>query len=44
MNTDKDEATARIEDSSKTVTDIELFAIAEALEVDINELYKPTIT
>lgn len=29
----------RIEDYSRTVTDIELFAIAEALGVDPNELY-----
>lgn len=41
MNTEKDEETARIEDRSKTVTDIELFAIAKALEVDIKELYSP---
>ena len=31
---------SRIEDYSRTVTDIELFAIAEALGVDIRELYK----
>ncbi len=31
---------SRIEDYSRTVTDIELFAIAEVLEVDIKELYK----
>lgn len=30
---------SRIEDYSRTVTDIELFAIAEALGVDIKELY-----
>ena len=30
---------SRIEDFSRTVTDIELFAIAEALGVDIKELY-----
>jgi transcriptional regulator with XRE-family HTH domain len=30
---------SRIEDYSRTVTDIELFAIAEALGVDPNELY-----
>lgn len=35
---------SRIEDRSGTVTDIELFAIAEVFSVDINELYKPTIT
>ena len=29
---------SRIEDYSRTVTDIELFAIAEALEVEIKEL------
>ena len=31
---------SRIEDYSRTVTDIELFAIAEALGVDPIELYK----
>ena len=30
---------SRIEDYSRTVTDIDLFAIAEALGVDIKELY-----
>ena len=30
---------SRIEDFSRTVTDIELFAIAEVLGVDPNELY-----
>ena len=30
---------SRIEDYSRTVTDIELFAIAEALGVDFKELY-----
>jgi transcriptional regulator with XRE-family HTH domain len=30
---------SRIEDYSRTVTDIELFAIAEVLSVDIAELY-----
>ncbi len=30
---------SRIEDYSRTVTDIELYAIAEVLGVDINELY-----
>lgn len=30
---------SRIEDFSRTVTDIELFAIAKALGVDIKELY-----
>lgn len=30
---------SRIEDCSRTVTDIELFAIAEALGVDPKELY-----
>ena len=30
---------SRIEDFSRTVTDIELFAIAEALGVDPNELH-----
>ena len=30
---------SRIEDYSRTVTDIELYAIAEVLEADINELY-----
>ncbi|MBQ7907198.1 MAG: helix-turn-helix transcriptional regulator [Clostridia bacterium] len=29
---------SRIEDQSRTVTDIELFAIAKALRVDINDL------
>ena len=31
---------SRIEDQSRTVTDIELFAIAEALGVDIGSLYR----
>lgn len=31
---------SRIEDRSRTVTDIELFAIAEALSVDPKELYR----
>ena len=31
---------SRIEDRSRTVTDIELFAIAEVLGVDIKELYQ----
>ena len=31
---------SRIEDLSRTVTDIELFAIAEVLGVDTSELYK----
>ena len=31
---------SRIEDRSRTVTDIELFAIAEALGVDPKELYR----
>ena len=31
---------SRIEDYSRTVTDIELFAIAEILKVDVSELYK----
>ena len=31
---------SRIEDCSRTVTDIELFAIAEVLGVDPKELYK----
>ena len=30
---------SRIEDYSRTVTDIELFAIAEVLNVDLKELY-----
>ena len=30
---------SRIEDFSRTVTDIELFALAKALGVDIKELY-----
>ncbi len=30
---------SRIEDFSRTVTDIELYAIAEALGVDVSELY-----
>ena len=30
---------SRIEDCSRTVTDIELFAISEVLGVDIKELY-----
>ena len=30
---------SRIEECSRTVTDIELFAIAEALGVDLKELY-----
>ena len=31
---------SRIEDKSRTVTDIELFAIAKVLEVSIEELFK----
>ena len=31
---------SRIEDHSRTVTDIELYAIAEALGVEISELYE----
>ena len=31
---------SRIEDRSRTVTDIELFAIAEVLGVDVKELYQ----
>ena len=31
---------SRIEDRSRTVTDIELFALAEALGVDPKELYR----
>ena len=34
---------SRIEDKSRTVTDIELFAIAKALEVDIPELLDDTM-
>jgi transcriptional regulator with XRE-family HTH domain len=30
---------SRIEDRSRTVTDIELYAIAKALKVDISELF-----
>ncbi len=30
---------SRIEDKSRTVTDIELFAIAEVLNVEIKDLY-----
>ena len=30
---------SRIEDKTRTVTDIELFAIAEALSVEIKDLY-----
>lgn len=30
---------SRIEDKSRTVTDIELFAIAKVLGVDVSELY-----
>ena len=30
---------SRIEDRSRTVTDIELYAIAKALNVEINELF-----
>ena len=30
---------SRIEDYSRTVTDIELFAIAEVLKIDVSELY-----
>lgn len=30
---------SRIEDQSRTVTDIELFAIAEVLKVEISELF-----
>lgn len=30
---------SRIEDRSRTVTDIELYAIAKALNIDINELF-----
>lgn len=33
-------AISRIEDRSRTVTDIELFAIAEVLGVDVKELYQ----
>lgn len=32
---------SRIEDKSRTVTDIELYGIAEALGVGIEELFKP---
>ena len=35
---------SRIEDYSRTVTDIELFAIAEVLGVDPGELYHSSIT
>lgn len=31
---------SRIEDYSRTVTDIELFALAEVLGVDVKELYQ----
>ena len=31
---------SRIEDGSRTVTDIELFAIADVLGVDLKELYQ----
>ena len=31
---------SRIEDGSRTVTDIELFAIADALDVDPKDLYR----
>lgn len=31
---------SRIEDKSRTVTDIELFAIAQVLNVSVTELYK----
>ncbi len=31
---------SRIEDYSRTVTDIELYAIAEALGVEVSELYE----
>lgn len=31
---------SRIEDYSRTVTDIELFAIAEVLKIDVKELYQ----
>ena len=31
---------SRIEDGSRTVTDIELFAIADVLGVDLKELYR----
>ena len=31
---------SRIEDYSRTVTDIELFAIAEVLKIDVSELYR----
>lgn len=34
---------SRIEDYSRTVTDIELFAIAEVLGVDVRELYCESI-
>ena len=34
---------SRIEDKSRTVTDIELFAIAKALGVDISELLDDTM-
>lgn len=33
---------SRIEDKSRTVTDIELFGIAKVLNVEINELYEIT--
>lgn len=33
---------SRIEDKSRTVTDIELFGIAKVLDVEINELYEIT--
>lgn len=31
---------SRIEDKSRTVTDIELYGIAKVLDVEINELYE----
>lgn len=31
---------SRIEDYSRTVTDIELFAIAKVLKIDVKELYQ----
>ena len=33
---------SRIEDCSRTVTDIELFALATVLEVSVNDLYDTT--
>lgn len=35
---------SRIEDRSRTVTDIELYAIAHVLQVDVNDLFDKEMT